>query len=127
MTFYSYSTFSVISDHLVYCESEGSCNITLSTGIPLVGIYTLSIGIQLVGIYTLIYCTGIPLVGIYTLSTGIPLVGIYTRVCKNTVYVIVKERHETIMGYKPRERVALELVKFTMSCSEVSLEFHGDL
>ena len=23
-------------------------------------------------------------------------------------YVIVKERHETIMGYKPRERVALE-------------------
>ena len=25
-----------------------------------------------------------------------------------TLYVIVKERHETIMGYKPRERVALE-------------------
>ena len=25
-----------------------------------------------------------------------------------TAYVIVKERHETIMGYKPRERVALE-------------------
>ena len=25
-----------------------------------------------------------------------------------TIYVIVKERHETIMGYKPRERVALE-------------------
>ena len=24
------------------------------------------------------------------------------------VQVIVKERHETIMGYKPRERVALE-------------------
>ena len=24
------------------------------------------------------------------------------------LYVIVKERHETIMGYKPRERVALE-------------------
>ena len=24
------------------------------------------------------------------------------------VLVIVKERHETIMGYKPRERVALE-------------------
>ena len=24
------------------------------------------------------------------------------------IYVIVKERHETIMGYKPRERVALE-------------------
>ena len=23
-------------------------------------------------------------------------------------YVIVKERHETIMGYKPRERVSLE-------------------
>ena len=23
-------------------------------------------------------------------------------------YVIVKERHETIMGYKPRERVALK-------------------
>ena len=23
-------------------------------------------------------------------------------------HVIVKERHETIMGYKPRERVALE-------------------
>ena len=23
-------------------------------------------------------------------------------------FVIVKERHETIMGYKPRERVALE-------------------
>ena len=26
----------------------------------------------------------------------------------SVVYVIVKERHETIMGYKPRERVALE-------------------
>ena len=26
----------------------------------------------------------------------------------NFAYVIVKERHETIMGYKPRERVALE-------------------
>ena len=26
----------------------------------------------------------------------------------NVVQVIVKERHETIMGYKPRERVALE-------------------
>ena len=26
----------------------------------------------------------------------------------NVRYVIVKERHETIMGYKPRERVALE-------------------
>ena len=24
------------------------------------------------------------------------------------LHVIVKERHETIMGYKPRERVALE-------------------
>ena len=29
----------------------------------------------------------------------------YPKVC---VQVIVKERHETIMGYKPRERVALE-------------------
>ena len=27
---------------------------------------------------------------------------------KQNIYVIVKERHETIMGYKPRERVALE-------------------
>ena len=32
----------------------------------------------------------------------------YTSVNMCMVYVIVKERHETIMGYKPRERVALE-------------------
>ena len=30
------------------------------------------------------------------------------HVYTGTYYVIVKERHETIMGYKPRERVALE-------------------
>ena len=30
----------------------------------------------------------------------------HTRV--SSIHVIVKERHETIMGYKPRERVALE-------------------
>ena len=31
-----------------------------------------------------------------------------TRYIVDVIYVIVKERHVTIMGYKPRERVALE-------------------
>ena len=32
----------------------------------------------------------------------------YCQLTQCRVLVIVKERHETIMGYKPRERVALE-------------------
>ena len=31
-----------------------------------------------------------------------------TKLFESPCDVIVKERHETIMGYKPRERVALE-------------------
>ena len=32
----------------------------------------------------------------------------FTKIIITMIHVIVKERHETIMGYKPRERVALE-------------------
>ena len=41
-------------------------------------------------------------------SVTLVLIGDPTRVNQRSGYVIVKERHETIMGYKPRERVALE-------------------